>query len=391
MIQLLAFAALAPARVLTFVDPKATRVSIQALLPLPSLGAKDMAKLAIIGQAIPKQTLDYPRREMLMVTGGEPARCNISPDYLRLVVNVPPENLRAGLSVMLSLLRNATLTQENLDAAAQELPQADYWTAALDPMIFPTVQLNTDEAKKLCERVFRPERVTLIVGGKFDPTTAEQEWLSRISQWTVDKEPRGYFDISAPTARTQNLGGVTTIDFVAAPVGANDTAMPSRILSLFALGVGKGASLFRVVREKHAWSYRQEAILEPSRDGWLPQLLIATIPSDDVKDRIKVMRADLMDDVASWTGATRLRALGMAQAVFDNDVAFNPLYILGDAPVGNSLEDQTYLHGYWQLKTGKPWDSKALLNDMEQVSLEELKARAGEILTTAIPRVLPGS
>src|SRR5476649_2228121 len=104
MIALLALAVMAPAQVLEFVDPSANRISIQAMLQLPNLGAKDMAKLDIIGQAIPKQTLEYPRREMMVVTDGEPAHCNISPDYLRLVVNVPPGKLKAGLSVMESLL-----------------------------------------------------------------------------------------------------------------------------------------------------------------------------------------------------------------------------------------------------------------------------------------------
>ena len=81
----------------------------------------------------------------------------------------------------------------------------------------------------------------------------------------------------------------------------------------------------------------------------------------------------------------------MAQAVFTYHVPFNPLYVLGDSPVGNSLEDQTFLRGYWQLKTGKPWSTAALLDSMKQVTLEDLKTQATAILTAAIPRVLPGN
>ncbi len=84
MITLLAIAFLAPTRVVEVVEPNARNVSIQALVKMPNLGAKDMAKHDIVVQAIPKQTEVYSRREMLMVTSGDPVRANITPDHIRL-------------------------------------------------------------------------------------------------------------------------------------------------------------------------------------------------------------------------------------------------------------------------------------------------------------------
>jgi hypothetical protein len=390
MIAFLLLALLAPSKVLEFVDPQADRISIQALVRIPDLGAKDLAKLNIIVGAIPKQTLEFSRREMLEVTDGEPPRCSVTPDVIRLVVDVPPANLKLGLGVMNAMIRDATLNEDNLNAAAQEIAQPDYWAAALNPIVLPSVKLSPDEAQALYQRVFRPERIQLVVGGKFAPGAAEQGWSSRLSDWAVGREPKGYFDISIPTERTQNPGSVTTIDLVGAPIQPDDAALPARILSLFALGVGKGASLFRVVREKHAWSYRQDAVLSPTREGWIPRLLIACIPTEDVKDRVKAIKSDLIDDVNAWTPASRDRALGMAEAVFKFHVPYSPLYVLGAAPVGETLDDRTFIAGYWQMKTGKVWDADRLVEAMKQVSLDDLKQQASTILTTVIPRVLPG-
>ena len=134
--------ALAPARVVEMVKPKANGISIQALVTMPPLGAKDTAKLEILGRSIVKQTQAYPRREMLMVTNGAPVRFDMTPDHLRLVVNVPTGSLKAGLILMESLLRDASLTQESIDIATQEQVAPNYWTAAIDPILSPNVRLT---------------------------------------------------------------------------------------------------------------------------------------------------------------------------------------------------------------------------------------------------------
>ncbi len=390
MISLLLSFVFAPAKVVELVEPNADSISIQALVSLPDLGAKDLARLNLIVSAIPKQTLDYPRREMLIVTDGEPVRCNITPDHVRVVVNVPPDHLKAGLGVMEALLRNATLTAENLEAAKEEQDEPDYWSSALNPIDLPKVKLTAEEAQQLYHRVFRPDRLLLTVGGRFAQGDAEQAWTKRMALWPVEKEPKGFFDNTPIAERTKGSGAITTVDLVAAPFSANETGVQSKILSMFAFGVGKRASLFRVVREKHGWSYRQEAILSPTKDGFVPHLLVAMIPTDDAQDRAKTMRTELLEDVGTWDSTTRDRAFGMAEAVLSGYIPFNPFYFLGDSPAGNSLEDRTFLSGYWKMKTGTRWNPGLLLDSMKKVSVDELKESAKAMLATVIPRILPG-
>ena len=381
----------APARVVELVKPQATSISIQALVTVPQLGAKDWAKLDILGRTIVKQTQAYPRREMLMVTNGAPVRFDMSPDHVRLAVTVPPGSLKAGLILMESLLRDASLNQDAIDTATQEISAPDYWTAALDPVARPNVHLTSDEAHTLYGRVFRPENILLAVGGKFAPGDAESIWASRMEGWQVEALPRGYFDNSQPTYLTQSPGLVTTIDLAFPPIASGDAALSAKILSLFALGVGKGSSLFQVIREKHAWSYRQEAVLSPSKDGWIPRLMIASIPFAEPKERAKMIQAELLDDVKAWTEATRKRAIGMAEAVFTHQVPFSPFYVHGKSGISDSLEDQTYMAAYWPMKTGQPWNPQALLESMRNVSLDELKEQATNQLSVEIPNILPGS
>ncbi len=372
-------------------NASAREVSIQALVQLPTLGAKDRAKLEIIARAIPKQTQDYPRRDILIVTGGQPVRCELTQDVLRICVRVQPDNVKAGLSLLESLAHKATLTQENLDAAILEEDKPNYWKSGLITELLPPVKLRQEEALSLYHRVVRPERLLLAVGGKIVPGQAQDLWEKRLESWNPGREPKGYFDESVAQERNTNATGITTVDFVGSKVLSTDAALSTEILAMFALGSGKGASLFRVVRERHGWSYRQEAILFPTKDGWTPHLLFATLPSDDLTQRTTKIREELIDDVKNMKQSDLARAMGMASAVLMRNVEFSPLYVFGSRPAGNSLEDQTFLSGYWMLKTGKAWNPSELLDSMKHVSLDDLKEKATSILESTSVHILPGS
>ncbi len=391
MIALLLSTVVASSSVVEIPDATAHEVTIQAIIRIPKLGAKDLAKLQIIVKAIPKQTEDYARREMLVVTSGQPVQCQLTNDVIRISASVQPDNVAAGLSLMESLVRKASLFQENLDAAASEIERPDYWSAALNPIEYPAVKLGPDEAQALYHRVIRPENLMLAVGGKIVPGDAQDKWERRMEAWNPGPKPKGYFDESAPTQLLHNTSAVSVITLAGTSIPSGDAALSTEALAMFALGSGKGASLFRVVREKHGWSYRQEAVLLPTLDGWQPQIVIAMKPTDDISQKVETIKSDLMEDVKNWNAADLARALGMASAVLDRNVPFSPLYVLGNSPAGTSLEDRTFLAGYWMMKTGKPWSPMGMLESMSHVTLEDLKDQATGILNGATVRILPGN
>jgi len=390
MITLLA-ATLFASSIIEWNDPNAQEITIQAIVRLPKLGARDQAKLQVLARTIPKQTEDYARREMLMITGGAWVQCELTSEVLRISESVPANNLKGGLSLMDSFLRRATLYQEALDASAEQVDIKDYWSQALDPRVLPPVKMQRDDALALYHRIFRPSTVTIAVGGRLTPGEATEIWEKRMESWVPEPLPKERHDDSEPQVRTTNGSGITTIRYVAPAIPSGDPALSTEMLALFALGSGKGSSLFRIAREKHGWSYRQEAILVPTLEGWQLELLVASNPAEGAATKAESIKTELLEDVKAWTADDLNRALGMASAVLDRSIPFSPLYVLGDRPIGASLEDQTFWAGYWEMKTGKKWSPIALLESMNHVTLDDLKDRATTFLNGVKVTVLPGN
>ena len=102
-------------------------------------------------------------------------------------------------------------------------------------------------------------------------------------------------------------------------------------------------------------------------------MIMLTSPFPDEVNLIENTRAALLDDVKTWDDSIRTRALGMAEAYLLNGAPMSPLFLDGASTVGPTLEEQTFLQGYWREKAGKPWDSKQLLALMNKTSLDDMK------------------
>ena len=151
------------------------------------------------------------------------------------------------------------------------------------------------------------------------------------------------------------------------------------LLATYALGVGKGSSLFRIPREKHGWSYLQSSFLSPTLAGWEPRLFVAALRKTFTENMISDLRQDLADDVKSWSEDDRTRALQMLEATLTRGVPYGAIW-LGDGPVGESLQDRTEFSDYWMMKTGQPWDPQKLIDICESVDLDTLKTTALKIV-----------
>ncbi len=384
---------LAPApRVAELPDAMATMISIQAVARLPRLDAREMALLRVVARAVTRGTSDFVRRDIVELTlGGERPRCTVMPDHLRLELAVPPGALRQGLMLLESLVLNAALPQQALDDATEAIfrRQPGYWEAALWGVDLPRASAKAREARALYRRVFHPRRLFLGVGGSFNAGEAQTEWQRRATAWPqlpnekIAPPPAAY-----PSLRT-NPGGATTVELRAPAFASDDPSLPLRMLALFALGSGKGASMHRVLREKNGWSYFQEAVLWPEAEGWRPRLIMAMMPTDQAAAVAELARAELFEDAQNWTEKDRLRALGMAEAALLRGLEVHPVYVTVDGPYARSLADRTFLAAYWPMKTGASWDPESLLNRMRDVPLEGLKAAAQDTLAKARAVVLP--
>jgi hypothetical protein len=147
--------------------------------------------------------------------------------------------------------------------------------------------------------------------------------------------------------------------------------------------------MFERLRDEKAWSYRQESVLWPTANGFAPRFIMASGDKTPGPELAKAMREQLIDAVNAWTEADVARARGMAEAVMTRGIAMSPLYFNPSWPVEDSLDDQVFLAGYWRMKTGSDWNPRKLLGQMAVANLGDLKEAALDMLTTAIPHIIP--
>ncbi len=365
--------------------PQRETVAFAAFAPLPKeFGERDRQKLAVVVRVLSDGTQEYSRRTVFRVTDGGTVQASLLPNGVIVRFSVPKANLSNGVALMEGLLRRPTLVQESLDVALRRLQrrEPDYWTAALRPGGNSLKTLRPGEARAVLLRVFSPARTVVSAVGGFAEGEARSRWKALTADWKPLPEPR-YPDISVAPEPKESATGVTTVELRGAPFSAADPALPARWLAMVALGVGKGSSLFRDVRQVEGWSYRQEAVLWPDRGGLVPRLVVVTTPEAGEASRAEGLRATLRKSIDGWTEEDRLRALGAVR------LNLGPLWIL-DAPMSDGLLDRATLEAYWMAKAGVGWDADRLRESMRGIALDALKAEAAALVTNARAVVLPG-
>lgn len=371
--------------------PNDTEVAVAAFAPLPKeFGEKDRQRLAVAVRVLSDGTQDYSRRKLFDVTQGRPIQETLLPDGVLIRFLAPRENLPNALTLMDGLLRRPTIDAESLGRSLRRLQRSEtgYWAAALHPERNQLRTVKVEEARALLARVFNSSRTVVAAAGGFSAGEAANRWARKTRDWKSLPDPK-YPDISIAPEAADNPSGVTTVELRGKPLRVDAPSLPLRWLTLVALGVGKGSSLFRDVRQVEGWCYRQEAVLYPDREGLVPRVVAATIPSDADPGRAEHLRETLRKAVSLWTEADRRRALAMASLALEQGVPLGPLW-LADAPVGGGLADRAALDAYWYAKAGVRWDPARQMRAMRSVDLEALKTDAEAFLAEAQPIVLPG-
>ncbi len=358
------------------VQPQAGEIAIEAVIRLkdPSPYAQAVAKTLAL--SLKDRTVTYSVRDMRMVTNGPPVRAQYMPDEIRIGVSVPPGNLKAGFSLLESLLKEASLSDERINQVKRQNPtQGDPWTQSLSGSLPDLSCVVADDVRSMYHQLCQPDNIWVGVAGAVMPAVSATEWQMRCENWPALRPADTY---KAPPKVSFFSGtSLTTVEFSGEPIRSGDVDLPSRMLALIALGGGKGSDLFQVCRRQQTWSYRQEAFLWPTTLGWTPRIILA-IASHDGPTSQRV-RSELSASITKWSEEDRLRALGFATSVFRRGLDFSPLYFTNQGPPSSTIEDQAFLAAYWGMKTGRTWDAEQLIKSMNQVNLEDLR-EAGQAL-----------
>ncbi|RYG18136.1 insulinase family protein, partial [bacterium] len=352
-------------------------VAFAAFAPLPKpFGEKDRQKLAVAVRTLVDGSQEYTRRTVYNITDGRTVDVALLPDGVAVRFTVPKENLSNGIALMDGLLRRPIVDETTLARALVRIQRREpgYWAAALRPLRNDVKTLKAPEARALLQRVFQPQRTVVVVAGGFTEGQAEVLWERRTADWKLTAEPR-YPDITPKPEPKDNPSGVTTVELRGPAIKLADPELPTRWLALIALGVGKGSSLFRDVRQVEGWSYRQEAILWPDAAGLVPRIVAASAPEEGEAARAEALRTALQKSAEGWTAKDLKRALSVAELTLADGQPLGPLW-LADGPVSNDLDDRALLDAYWFAKSGSRWDATKLLSQMRAVTLDDLKATA---------------
>lgn len=389
---ILALFATAPLHVIEIPEPADDRVTICAVFKLPPLEPLTRASADVLAQVVTNDNDSYTKQEMrdLCIPGGQP-RCFAMPDHMMLQLSVLPADIGAGMRMMAAMVSTARMQVDVMNEylLAEPYRHKSVWTLGLDGESRAWDRLRATDISGMYFTVFRPDNIVLAAGGALKSGEAQAAWNDASSSWARQRALP--LRQSIPFKTYPQLYSSNVIELRGPEVKADDPTLPAKMLALMALGSGKSSSLFQDIRETRALSYRQEAVLWPTANGFVPRLVlqIKPLPTDQETKELADIKAALLDDIGKWTDASLQRAQGFASAMASNGSDLSPLYFRPSSPLGTSIEDRTLLTAYWDLKTGQPWNGDAMATAFKAVDLAALKAEGTGIVKFAIPVLHP--
>ncbi len=393
MISLLCALALAQAdapKLVKIDEPADADIAFALVAPLPKLGAQDMQLLECAVSSLQDGSEVYTGRTIRDLTDGRGVKCELLPDAVLISFQVPKESFSSGVAMLSSFVEQPSFRKESIQKAIAALTARPptYWSLAMHPLPFDLKSTSRDELMTVFQRVFKPASVTVACVGDVSKENLNQAWATKTANWKTLPDPR-FPDDSVLAPPAGGVAGVSTAAFRGAEFSATDSSLPARLLALYALGSGKGSSLFRISRDEHGWSYQQDSYLWPTASGFQPVLLVACRANPDLSKRMAQLQQELNADADAWTEEDRARALGMAEATLLRDVPFGPI-LLGDHPLQGGQDERACISAYWQMKTGASWNPAHLLESMKSVDLPALKAAAQDIFAHSTLDLLAG-
>lgn len=386
-----------PVLVSEVVEPTAKTLRVEIVASLPTATARDRAIAELLGSAIARGTMAYPRAQLLSMTsrGGQSMTVRPMADHLRIGFSLAPSDLDLAVELCDQIVREALMPTEDLQRLIDELPfrVVGSWSQVWFPMQGDVKLVQVSDLKNAYRSVFKPGKVSIGVGGRFMAGEFRRRLGERFEKWEVKttSDPRVRFRTEPPAKPIErHRGSYTLVRFDGAPIkvvstGGNEGAAGPQLadatVAMALLAVGKTGALYESVREDLGQSYRQEAGLVPHAEGLAPVIAWATTKPD-----LDAALKKLHERVVAWTPADLDAARTRLERFRELDVPFSPWYFSGDRPLGGSTEDRTFLNAYWRLKTGRAWT----VPDLKSVTLESVRALAQSWLKSENAQVIPG-
>lgn len=369
-------------------------VVVQAFVPAPpDMGDREQAAWNVLADALLDGTDEFSRDRLREFGGqaGVPLTVEAFPDFIKIQIVEPKGGLKVAGQVLESMVLRSSLTSAAIEESRNRLKLRRFgaWEQSILDFDLPYAQVTAEHVRNLYAQAFRPESMVFVFGGDILTGEGQQQVDERFK---VKQEPaprRARFD-RAPRTWVKHSDPVTTFEWRGTPLSPGKVEDTTKILAVFALGVGKEGSMHRVLREGLGWTYRQEAIFWPSLKGWVPRLLFARSSADGDPAQVGTALDALKKDCESWDTSTVARAQAMLKTSLRGGNPLCPFWTDLSGPYGATLTDRCSWAGLSALMAGLAIDTTDLESKVASVTVEELKAAALKILTESQASVIPG-
>lgn len=368
-----------PLSVLEAPKPGSGTVLLQAHFRMPfEPGSRETAAWRVLIELLKEGTLDFTGPQMLEQAGGSGFKFFAGSNFLTVQVSGAKGSLDAQAQIIESMMLRPRLREDEILAKSLQLSRI-----GTDPIFTAAkaespdwTRLRVEHVLDLQKQVMRPENLTLVAGGDFEPGSALGLLQPRFK--AMAPAPRRTpirFDPPAPPARKM-ASGLRAVK-AALPLSSGSLEDAATAMTLVgALTQGKGSSLYRKVREEKAEAYHLSGSLMPGMTGWkLEMTIIQRSEKTLVPDQVVAL---LREDVEAWGPPELARAKAMTLAGLTQET-FDALMAVGSERVRPGLETEAFLLGVSRgtLRLNE------LEGQIERVDLAALKKAALKALQSA--------
>jgi len=358
-------------------------------VPTP-MSARERAAWIVLGESLLEGTRDYSRDTLLSYgsQAGRRPQVVVGDGLMRIEISAPALGGAAvAVPMLASMVTNPLLGPEELNESRRRAsrPPSTVWNLGSQPWNLEIALVRDVEVRELYAWAFRPEWVTLSVGGAFKPVDSAH-LRGQFADWTPGPGPRLRPGKDAALRSTTGKSA-GWLGLVGPMISANSTELAAMVLCATALGVGKGSLLHRVIRDQDALSYRQEAFIRPDGQGFRLHVRLASqrMPETDA------LRVRMIESVRRWIETDRERAVALARANLTRGLTVGPIWLDDSGPYVPSAEGDAAWAGVFGALGVTPLRPGLLAEALDSVSLEQIKAMTEQALAVAIPQRISGT
>lgn len=359
-------------------------VAIEAIVKLPQLNHSQRYVLSQSMNVAVQMTPEYGNKDVLRILQtGTRFRLYQGADHIRIGITVDPADYGPGLSLMHSVLTGPTFLQDTIKDRRSSI--VNPWLPAYRSFDSQETALDRVEMIALWRSIMRPKSISIAVSGRFRVNDPSEKWRSMQTGWTYNAP--GTLPLSYPPKMKETSNTPPILTFESKPLTVSKSTLAGYLMAANAFGIGKDSIQWHVAREGLNMSYRQEAFLIPTATGWQFRMAFATDVEGTKPESITNLRTKLRAAVEGISQQDLSHAIGLGRGYLVNRLPNLPIILGVGETLSGDANDDLYLKHYFRTMFGFDWDANALLLQMQEMTLPDLKKLLLQIIDESNVRI----